>query len=65
MQHARALGITGWVRNRWDGSVEVWAEGLDHLADDAGDFVTTPADDTQPLALPDNLRSAVLYGSAA
>ncbi|MCE5255871.1 MAG: acylphosphatase [Spirochaetaceae bacterium] len=24
---ARSLGITGWVENRGDGSVEVWAEG--------------------------------------
>jgi acylphosphatase len=32
---AAALGLTGWVRNRWDGSVEVVAEGrreaLNHL----------------------------------
>jgi acylphosphatase len=26
-QHARELGIRGWVRNRPDGSVEVQAEG--------------------------------------
>ncbi|MBM3144107.1 MAG: acylphosphatase [Chloroflexi bacterium] len=24
---AQPLGITGWVRNRWDGAVEVLAEG--------------------------------------
>jgi acylphosphatase len=24
---ASSLGLTGWVRNRWDGSVEVVAEG--------------------------------------
>lgn len=24
---ANMLGLTGWVRNRWDGSVEVIAEG--------------------------------------
>jgi acylphosphatase len=33
---AGELGLTGWVRNRWDGSVEVVAEGdrhdLDQLA---------------------------------
>lgn len=26
-ENASALRITGWVRNRWDGSVEVLAEG--------------------------------------
>ena len=27
MESAGELGLTGWVRNRWDGSVEVLAEG--------------------------------------
>ena len=28
VQHtANELGLTGWVRNRWDGAVEVLAEG--------------------------------------
>lgn len=26
-QYAYSLGLTGWVRNRWDGSVEILAEG--------------------------------------
>lgn len=27
LQQARNLGLTGYVRNRWDGTVEVVAEG--------------------------------------
>jgi len=27
LQQAKALGLTGWVRNRSDGSVEAWVEG--------------------------------------
>lgn len=26
-ENARILNLTGWVRNRWDGSVETVAEG--------------------------------------
>ena len=36
-REARAIGLTGWVRNAEDGTVEVWAEGdsaeLDLLID--------------------------------
>lgn len=27
LQHAQSLGLTGWVRNTYDGRVEVTAEG--------------------------------------
>jgi acylphosphatase len=27
LDHANALGLTGWVRNKYDGQVEVTAEG--------------------------------------
>ncbi len=29
-EQAAELDLTGWVRNRWDGSVEVTAEGPQH-----------------------------------
>jgi acylphosphatase len=29
-QNAALMGLTGWVRNRWNGSVEVVAEGERH-----------------------------------
>ena len=28
-RQARNLGLAGWVKNRYDGSVEIWAEGPD------------------------------------
>jgi acylphosphatase len=27
VENAQSLGVTGWVRNRWDDTVEVTAEG--------------------------------------
>jgi len=45
---------------------EVWAEGLDHLAEDgAEDFVIGDGHDTKGPDLSGTLPSAVLYGSAA
>ncbi|KGM38877.1 hypothetical protein JY97_14115 [Alkalispirochaeta odontotermitis] len=34
MRRAHALGIVGWVRNRRDGTVEVWAEGEETVLDE-------------------------------
>lgn len=34
MDKARQLGLTGWVRNNPDGSVEVVAEGLTDLVEE-------------------------------
>ncbi len=31
---ARQLGVTGWVSNRWDGSVDVLAQGDDSAVDE-------------------------------
>lgn len=33
--HMRRLGLTGWVRNRWDGAVEVVVEGPRSLLEQA------------------------------
>lgn len=34
VENGVALGATGWARNRWDGSVEVLAEGDQKTLDD-------------------------------
>ena len=34
IREAKALGLTGWVRNVEDGSVEVWAEGEEPSLDE-------------------------------
>ena len=34
LREARALCLTGWVRNAEDGSVEVWAEGEESSLDE-------------------------------
>jgi len=38
-REARGLGLTGWVRNRPDGAVEVLAEGSKHQLDQLVDFL--------------------------
>jgi acylphosphatase len=40
-QRARALGLTGWVRNMADGSVEVTAEGPRPALDSLLEFLHT------------------------
>jgi acylphosphatase len=40
-QQARALGLTGWVRNVADGSVEVTAEGPRPALDSLLEFLNT------------------------
>jgi acylphosphatase len=32
-RQAHALDVDGWVRNRWDGAVEVFAEGPEQAVD--------------------------------
>lgn len=55
-QAARDLGITGWVRNEYDGSVEMEAQGteeeLDHLPEviGAGRYVDISHMDVKQIA---------------
>ena len=57
LEHAQAIGLTGWVRNRFDGWVEVTAEGthqqLEALLDKLrvgprGSFVSEVIKEWQP-----------------
>jgi acylphosphatase len=71
LDYARALGLTGWVRNTYDGRVEVVAEGaynrleklLEKLrAGPRGAFVTSLQNEWQPATgeFPDfNVRRTV------
>lgn len=38
---ARRLGVSGWVRNRGDGSVEAWAQGSDDAVTRFAAFLET------------------------
>ena len=38
-ERAQSFGLTGWVRNRYDGSVEVVAEGRREMLDRLLDFL--------------------------
>ena len=54
---ARELGLDGWVRNRVDGSVEVWVQGEAKLLDALVEFLRKgpPAarvDGVEVIALP-------------
>lgn len=40
-QTARSLGLVGWVRNRPDGRVEVWAQGEPDACDQLTDWLWT------------------------
>ena len=44
LREARALGLTGWVRNLADGDVEVWAEGSDAELEEFGEWLKTGPD---------------------
>lgn len=37
-RQAQSLGLTGWVRNRWDGSVEALFEGAEAAVGDMIDW---------------------------
>jgi acylphosphatase len=53
-ERARAHGVSGWVRNRWDGSVEAVLEG----PRDAVDHVTRFFETGPPRARVDNVDIA-------
>jgi acylphosphatase len=38
-QVAAGMGIVGWVRNRFDGTVEVWAQGPDDAVTEFAEFL--------------------------
>lgn len=53
VRKARELGVTGWVRNRADGSVEIMAAGND----DAVAALVEACREGPPLARVDNIES--------
>jgi len=52
VQQARALGVTGWVRNRMDGSVEAMLQGSPAQLDAMCEWLR----DGNPVALVDELE---------
>lgn len=44
---AERLHLTGWVRNRHDGRVEVWAEGDPHDLDELAEWLETGPEDAR------------------
>jgi acylphosphatase len=40
VRHARALGVTGWVRNRMDGSVEAMLQGAPEQLDEMCEWLS-------------------------
>jgi acylphosphatase len=52
VQQARALGVTGWVRNRMDGSVEAMLQGAPAQLDAMCEWLR----DGNPVALVDELE---------
>jgi acylphosphatase len=56
VRRARELGVTGWVRNRMDGSVEALVQGTQQRLDEMCSWL----EEGMPLALVDELEITAL-----